>query len=427
MFSKATIRDVELEGKTVMLRADYNVPIIDGKMGEPYRVEQSIPTIEYLLKKKAKIVICSHLGRPEGKPNKQMSLVPVGEFLQKKLNRPVKFVDQCVGEERDKAIRSMFSQDILLLENLRFNPGEEDDEADFAKQLSKEIDVFVQDAFGVVHRAHASTSAITKYLPSVAGLLIEKEFENITTTINSPKKPIMAIVGGAKISDKIDVLKTLIKLTDFVAVGGAMANTFLKAKDVEIGDSLYDEDELDTADKILDLAEQEAKKRPFVFYLPQDGVVADQVDKNANTRIVDWEAHVIADIESYPKLPKIKTRSVQKHEKILDIGPFSGAYIAGCMQFASTVIWNGLLGVTEVQSTHNPVGPFAHGTELIIDGLMGQYGRKPFSLIGGGDTSAYIEQRGLIDSFNHVSTGGGATLELIAGKKLPGIEALKNK
>lgn len=427
MFSKATIRDVELEGKTVLLRADYNVPIIDGKMGEPYRVEQSIPTIEYLLKKKAKIVICSHLGRPKGKPNKQMSLVPVGKFLQKKLNRPVKFVDQCVGEERDKAIRSMFSQDILLLENLRFNPGEEDDEADFAKQLSKEIDVFIQDAFGVVHRAHASTSAITKYLPSVAGLLIEKEFENITTTINSPKKPIMAIVGGAKISDKIDVLKTLIKLTDFVAVGGAMANTFLKAKGVEIGDSLYDEDELDTADKILDLAEQEAKKRPFVFYLPQDGVVADQVDKNANTRIVDWDAHVIADIESYPKLPKIKTRSVQMHEKILDIGPFSGAYIAGCMQFASTVIWNGLLGVTEVQSTHNPVGPFAHGTELIIDGLMGQYGRKPFSLIGGGDTSAYIEQRGLIDSFNHVSTGGGATLELIAGKKLPGIEALKNK
>jgi len=206
-----------------------------------------------------------------------------------------------------------------------------------------------------------------------------------------------------------------------------MANTFLDARGVEVGKSLVDEDEMDTAQEILDLAEKEAKKRPFTFYLPQDVVVANAVDSKAKTRIVDWDTHVISDIESYPKSAPTHTRKLDKNEMILDIGPFTGAFIAGVTQFAETVIWNGLMGVTEVASKNGPVGPFAHGTELMLDSLMGQSGHKPFSLIGGGDTSAYVEQRGLVQCFNHVSTGGGAALDLIAGKKLPGVEALMAK
>lgn len=426
-FNKKTIKDVELSGKTVLLRADYNVPLENGKIREPYRIEQSIPTIQYLLKQNARIVICSHLGRPEGKVNKQFSLNPVADFLSYKLKRPVKFVEQIVGEERDSVITKMQNQDIILLENLRFDAREEANDKSFAKQLASEIDVFVQDGFGVVHRAHTSTDAITKNLPSVAGLLLEREYQTITQTIDNPKRPLVALVGGAKIEDKIDVLKSLIKQADFVGVGGAMANTFLDARGVEVGKSLVDEDEMDTAHTIMELAEKESKKRPFTFYLPQDVVVADKIDSKAKTRIVDWDVHVISEIENYPKTAPINSRKLDKDEMILDIGPFTGAFIAGVTQFAETVIWNGLMGVTEVESKNGPVGPFAHGTELMLDALMGQTGHKPFSLIGGGDTSAYVEQRGLVDCFNHVSTGGGAALDLIAGKKLPGVEALKDK
>ncbi len=425
--AKKTVKDVDLNGKTVLLRADYNVPLDNGKIGEPYRIEQNIPTIQYLLKQNSRIVICSHLGRPGGKIDKQYSLKPVANFLSHRLKRPIKFVDESVGEDRDKMIKQLQNQDIVLLENLRFDAREEGNDQNFAKQLAAGIDVFVQDGFGVVHRAHTSTDAITKLLPSVAGLLLEREYETITQTIDKPKRPLVAIVGGAKIEDKIDVLKSFIKQADFVAVGGAMANTFLDARGVEVGKSLVDEDEMDTAQEIMELADKESKKRPFTFYLPQDVVVADAIDSKAKTRIVDWDAHVISDIESYPKPAPTHTRKLDKDEMILDIGPFTGAFIAGVTQFAETVIWNGLMGVTEVASKNGPVGPFAHGTELMLDSLMGQTGHKPFSLIGGGDTSAYVEQRGLVECFNHVSTGGGAALDLIAGKKLPGVEALSNK
>jgi len=426
-FHKKTVKDIELSGKTVLLRADYNVPLDDGKIGEPYRIEQNIPTIQYLLKQNARIVICSHLGRPKGKVDKKFSLKPIADFLSNQLNRPVKFIDSCVGEDRDVAIKKLQNQDIILLENLRFDGREETNDQNFAKELANGVDVFVQDGFGVVHRSHASTDAITKLLPSVAGLLLEHEYQTVTQTIDNPKRPLVAIVGGAKIEDKIDVLKSLIKQADFVGVGGAMANTFLDARGVEVGKSLVDEDEMETAQEIMDLADKESKKRPFTFYLPQDVVVADSVDSKAKTRIVDWDTHVISDIESYPKTAPIHTRKLDKDEMILDIGPFTGAFIAGVTQFAQTVIWNGLMGVTEVTSKNGPVGPFAHGTELMLDALMGQTGHKPFSLIGGGDTSAYVEQRGLVECFNHVSTGGGAALDLIAGKKLPGVEALLDK
>jgi phosphoglycerate kinase len=241
------------------------------------------------------------------------------------------------------------------------------------------------------------------------------------------EKPYVAIVGGAKISDKIDIINTFLDIADVVVIGGAMANTFLLAEDIEVGDSLVDEGDVATAKEILEKARRISKERRFTFYLPQDGVVAESLERNTRTRIVDWDAHVIADIENYPKRPERRATRVLRHEKILDVGPFSGAFITGVMQLSSTVVWNGTLGVAEVDSMQGPIGPFAHGTELVIEGLLGSHGNKPFSLLGGGDTTAYIEERKLTDMFNHVSTGGGASLELMAGKTLPGVAALLEK
>lgn len=427
MFTKQTIRDIDLAGKTVLLRADYNVPLEDGKISDDYRIEQSLPTIQYLVKHKAKVVICSHLGRPTGPTDTANSLFPVGKRLQQLLDQPVGFAVDCVGEVAAKAVGQLHPGHVLLLENLRFHPEEEANDAAFAKELASLADVFVQDGFGVVHRAHASTDAITKYLPSVAGLLLEKEVNTITTVMKKPERPLMAIIGGSKISDKIDLLTRFIEIADFVAIGGAMANTFLKARDIPIGDSLYEKDDVPLAKDILRQAEAEAKKRRFIFALPYDGVVAHAIDKTAPTRIIDWSTHVISDIENYPKRIPPAASHIQADEKILDIGPFSGSFIAGGVQLASTVIWNGTMGVTETDGLQGPVGPYAHGTELVIEALIGEFGHKPFTLVGGGDTVGYIEERKLTKCFGHVSTGGGASLELMSGRKLPGLEALLNK
>jgi 3-phosphoglycerate kinase len=242
-----------------------------------------------------------------------------------------------------------------------------------------------------------------------------------------PTRPMMAIVGGAKIADKIDVLRTFIDIADFVAVGGAMANTFLKAKGIEVGKSLVANDELPLAREIMAKAKEKAKHQYFVFALPYDAVVAKQIDKRAETRIVDWGAHVISEIENYPKRPPQRASQVLHDELILDIGPFSASFVAGAMQLSNTVVWNGTVGVAEQAGLQGPVGPFAQGTELIIDALSGQFGHKPFSLVGGGDTVAYVQGRNLTTVFDHVSTGGGASLELMAGRKLPGVEALERK
>lgn len=427
-FHKKTVENIDVRGKTVLVRSDFNVPLTDdGKIREPYRIEQAIPTLKYLQSQNCRIIVCSHLGRPEGKYARKYSLAPVQKELTKLLGRSVSFAEDCVGPKAEAAVAKLGAGQVLLLENLRFHPGEEADDLDFAKQLGSVAEVFVQDAFGVVHRKHASTDAITRVLPSVAGLLLEKEVTTIQATVHDPKRPLMTIVGGAKISDKIDVIKRFIAISDVVAIGGAMANTFLLAKGIPVGKSLVDKKDVGLARKIMDLAKAEAKKRKFIFYLPQDSVVADSLDKHAQTRIVDWDAHAIADIESYPRQAPARSSRVGKDEHILDIGPFSGAFIAGSMQFCDTVIWNGVMGVTETPGLHGPVGPFAHGTELVLDALLGQFGHKPYSLIGGGDTSAYVEQRGLVEGFNHVSTGGGACLDLLAGKKLPGVEALLSK
>ncbi len=427
-FTKKTVRDIDLHGKKVLLRADYNVPLDDhSKITDDYRLQQSVPTLRFLLERGVGLIVCSHLGRPDGKPDPKYSLMPVAKRLSELLGRPVEFVPDCVGDRARKASENLQPGQVVLLENLRFHAEEEKNDPGFAKQLAELAQIFVQDGFGVVHRAHASTEAVTHFLPSVAGLLLEHEVDTITNVMEKPERPLVAVVGGAKIADKIDVLKRFIDIADVVAVGGAMANTFLQAKGIHIGKSKTDAEDLPLAKQIMELAAAKSRNGNFVFYLPQDGVVASKVDRSAKTRIVDWSAHIIAEVESYPKRPSHETAVVHEDEMILDTGPFSGAFIAGLLQLAGTVVWNGALGVTETPGLQGPVGPFAHGTELLTEAMTGQFGNRPFSLVGGGDTVGYIESRKLLGAFNHVSTGGGASLELMSGRKLPGVEALENK
>lgn len=430
MFTKQTIEDIDVAGKQILLRADYNVPInADGTIASDYRIKQSIPTIKYLLAQGCAVVICSHLGRPTGQNDPKTTLKPVAKRLGELLGQDVRFIADCVGDETSNATTALQPGEVALLENLRYYKEEEQNGEDFARVLAEDshAEVFVQDGFGVVHRAHASTDAVTHYLPSVAGLLLYKEVDTITEVMSAPDRPLMAIIGGAKIADKIDIIYTFLELADVVVIGGAMANTFLLAQGIEVGDSLVDRDDLKTATEIIEKAKEQAATRQFTFYLPQDGVVATDIDSKLPTRIVDWDAHVIADIENYPKRPEKLASKVDVHEKILDIGPFSGAFMVGAMQLCKTVVWNGTMGVTETQSLQGKIGPYAHGTELIIEGLVGSHGHRPFSVLGGGDTTAYIEERGLTSSFKHVSTGGGASLELMAGKTLPGVASLMDK
>lgn len=430
MFDKKTINDYDVYGKKVLLRADYNVPLTkDGAVASNYRITQSIPTIRALQEKGCRIIICSHLGRPTGPKDKKFSLKPVAQELGRLLGQDVKFVDDCVGDAVKDATKDMDAGQIVLLENLRFYPEEKKNDEQFARSIveSTGAEVFVQDGFGVVHRAHASTDAIARMLPAVSGLLLEKEVNTITEAILNPQRPLMAIIGGAKIEDKIGIIYKFLDIADIVIVGGAMANTFLKAQGIEVGDSLVDENELDTAHDIIDKVRHICATRRFIFYLPQDGVVARKIDKSAKTRLVDWDSHVIATLEAYPKKPKPESAKVRKDEKILDIGPYSAAFISGAMQLVNTVVWNGTMGVSEVDAIFGTVGPFAQGTEAVIDSLAGKYGNRPFSLLGGGDTTAYIDKRDMNDLFNHVSTGGGASLELMAGKELPGVAVLWGK
>lgn len=428
MFTKKTIRDIDLKGQTVLLRADYNVPLdSNGKIADDYRIQQSLPTIQYILSKGAKLVICAHLGRPNGRPDASASLWPIAKRLDKILENTVTFVEDCVGKKAETAVEKLQPGDVLVLENVRFHPEEEQNDEDFAKQLASLADVFVQDGFGVVHRAHASTEAVTRYLPSVAGFLLEREVDTISKVMEAPERPLMAIVGGAKISDKIEVLERFIDIADFVAVGGAMANTFLLAEGYDMAKSLVEPDDVPLAKSILEKARNKAKDRHFIFYLPHDGVAAKDIDSKTHTRIVDWGAHVISSIENYPKRPPNDASRMHDDERLLDIGPFSASFIAGGVQMARTVIWNGTMGVTETPALHGPVGPFAHGTEVVVQAMLGEFGHKPFTVVGGGDTVSYIEQQGLVPAFGHVSTGGGASLDLMSGRALPGVVVLQDK
>lgn len=427
-FTKKTVKDIDLKQKTVLVRVDYNVPLDEqGAITSDYRIQKSLPTIKYLIEQGCKVILCSHLGRPEGVPNEALSLKPCAERLSQLLGQPVAFATDCVGEAAETAAHALKDGEVLLLENVRFHPEEEANDEQFARAMASLADVFVQDAFGVVHHGAVSVSEIPKYIPAVAGLLVAHEVDTISTVMEAPERPLMAVIGGSKIKDKIAILHRLIDKADIVAVGGAMANTFLLAEGIAIGKSKADAEEVPLAKEIIAKAKAKAAKQKFVFYLPQDAVVATSVDPQAKTRIVDWDAHVIASIEDYPKQPTREKSLVADNELILDVGPFSGAFIAGAMQLASTVIWNGSLGVTEVTGTQGPVGPFAHGTETLVEAMLGEFGSKPFTVLGGGDTVAYVEDRQLTDRFNHVSTGGGASMELMSGNILPGVAALQDK
>jgi 3-phosphoglycerate kinase len=426
-FHKKTIKDVELSGKTVLVRSDLNVPVKDGKIVNDFRIKKSLPTLQYLIKKDCKVVVCSHLGRPKNAKDKAASLKPVADRLSKLLGQEVWFSADCVGEKSRQLIRDLPKGSVLLLENLRFHEGEEANDDQFAGQLAEGIDWFVQDGFGVVHREHASTVAITNHLKGVAGLLLESEINTINETMDKPERPLFALIGGAKISDKIDMLKRFIEIVDAVAVGGAMANTFLLAQGIKIGKSVAEPSEIPIAKEIIAAARAKSRRERFIFYIPQDGVVAKQIDNSKPTRIVDWGTNAIAEIENYPKHPPKQSSVVADDELILDIGPFSGAFIAGTMQLADTVIWNGAMGVTETPGLLTKEGPYSQGTELVVEAMLGQFGHRPKSLIGGGDTVSYIESQNLTDSFDHVSTGGGASMQLMSGKTLPGVEALQNR
>lgn len=434
MFTKKTVRDIDLDGKKVLVRVDYNVPLNDdGSISDEYRVKQSLPTLNFLLEHNCKIVLMSHLGRPEAFGDPKATLRPVAELLSKLANKEVQFAEDCIGEKVEVLASHLQPGQILLLENLRYHKEEEENSEEFASQIvsATGVEVFVQDAFGASHRAHASIDAITKKLPSVAGLLLEKEVDTITNAMQNPERPLMAIIGGAKISDKIDVLKKFIEMADFVAVVGAMANTFLSASGIKIGKSVTENDEIETAKDIIEMADEKAARTNFTFFLPKDVVVANEMNANGPTRIVDLSNHSWADISSYPKTPNPDAFEVGEQEMILDIGPFTASYIAGAAKMAKTAVWNGTCGVAEIKGLSGSADPFAHGTRIVVDSLVGESaGAKdhPFTIVGGGDTVAYVQSvSGLMERFGHVSTGGGASLELMAGKNLPGVSALEDK
>jgi phosphoglycerate kinase len=401
-FFKQTIKTVPLQGKTVLLRADYNVPLEDnGRIADDFRIRASLPTIKQLLADNCKIVVISHLGRPEGKDPK-LSLEPVAQRLAELLGEPVRFVDQTVGDKVKMAVKRAPSRSIIVLENLRFSPDEEANSPKFARQLAKDTGAryFVQDGFGVVHRAHASTSAITQLLPSVAGLLLEREYSVITNAMKTPKHPLIAVLGGAKVSDKISVIQGFMKVAEKIIITGVMANTFLAYKGIDIGKSKYEENEHDLIKTIYEEAIRYvgAEKVDDFIVLPTDLAVGHSVDKSEPRRLV-------------------KVTDVAPDDIMLDIGDESIEHMVHLVEKAKTVVWSGTLGMAELPN-------FAHGSARLALTLATH--PHIVSIIGGGDTVDFIlgwdARHG--DSFTHVSTGGSASLELMAGKKLPGIESL---
>jgi phosphoglycerate kinase len=432
-FTKKTIEEIDLHGKTVLLRADYNVPLKDGKITDDYRIRQSLPTVEFILQKNARLVIMSHLGRPTGSDDKSSSLAPVAERLSEMLHKKVGFASDCIGEPVTKAMAGLDHGSVLLLENLRFHSEEEKNDENFAKQIVEATgaEVFVQDGFGVVHRAHASTDAIARLgMPAVAGFLLAKEVDTITRVMDDPARPLVAVIGGAKISDKIEILDRFIDLADCVAVVGAMANNFLLAEGHKLGKSMVEVAALAETRRIIKKARRAEKERNFKFLLPVDAVVSTDINGHKPTRLVDLDSLSLADIEAYPKKPKSAASAVKADELVLDIGPMSAYQIAGAVDMANTVVWNGTCGVTETPGIAGAQAPFAHGTKIIVEAMIGhsnKHANKPFTLVGGGDTVGYVEQQKLVEDFSHVSTGGGASLELMAGHILPGVDVLWNK
>ena len=387
---KKTVRDINAHGKRVLVRVDFNVPLRDRTVTDDTRIRASLPTLNSLLEQGAALVLCSHLGRPKGKVVSELRMDPVAVRLAELLDRPVRKLDECVGAEVVAAVNKMQPGDVVLLENTRFHPEEQANDAGFAEQLAGLADVFVNDAFGTAHRAHASTEGVARHLPAVAGLLVEKELDFLGRAAGNPDRPYVAILGGAKISDKIGVIESLLRKCDALLIGGGMANTFFKAMGLEVGDSLVEEEAVSTARALL---EQSSGK----LLLPVDVVIADAFDNDANARVV-------------------KPDAVGPGWRILDVGPRTVSFFGETLSKAKTVVWNGPLGVFEMSN-------FAKGTFAVAQLLASI---DAVTIVGGGDSAAAVRQAGLVDKMAHVSTGGGASLEFLEGKVLPGVAVLED-
>jgi phosphoglycerate kinase len=391
MMNKKTVRDINVIGKRVLVRVDFNVPLKDGGVADDTRIQAALPTLNYLLGQGAALILCSHLGRPKGKAVPELRMDPVAARLSELLDRPVNKLDDCVGPEITGVAQAMQPGDVILLENTRFHPEETANDPEFARQLASLAEIYVNDAFGSAHRAHASTEGVTHYLPAVAGFLMEKELEFLGQAVEASKHPYIAIMGGAKISDKIGVIESLLKRCDRLLIGGGMANTFFKAMGFNVGDSLVEEDAVPTAQSLLESAGSQ-------LVLPVDVVIADAFDNDANTRIV-------------------APNEVSAGWRILDIGPRTVPTFESALGEAQIVVWNGPLGVFEMPN-------FAQGTFAVAKLLANL---DATTIIGGGESAAAVRQAGLTDRMTHVSTGGGASLEFLEGKTLPGVAALADK
>jgi phosphoglycerate kinase len=395
--AKLSIRDLNLEGKRVFIRVDFNVPLKEGRITDDTRITASLPTIRYAIERRATVVLASHLGRPKGKPNPQFSLAPVARHLAELLGRPVEFVSDCIGSAAQDAVKMVHGGGggVVLLENLRFHPEEEKNDAGFAAALASLADLYVDDAFGAAHRAHASVEGITHHLPrAAAGLLMEQELRYLGHALESPERPFVAILGGAKVSDKLEVIQNLLAKVDRLLIGGAMAYTFFKARGVPVGRSLVEDDKLDSARAI----EAEAQRRKVSFELPVDHVVTDKIQEGTANELLP-----IGDGRIGERLG-------------VDIGPATIKAYETLIADAKTVVWNGPMGVFEIEA-------FATGTNAVARAVAAVKGT---TIIGGGDSIAAVRKAGIADRITHISTGGGASLEFLGGQTLPGVAALSD-
>ncbi len=391
MFLKKTIRDIDVQGKRVLVRVDFNVPIKNGVVGDDTRIRASLPSLLYLIDHGAILILCSHLGRPDGNRDLKYSLRPVAAYLSDLLTRPVGFIEDCIGPEVESRVADMKPGDILLLENTRFHAGETKNDTGMSAQLAALADIFVNDAFGSAHRAHASTEGVARLLPAVAGFLMEKEIQYLGKVIASPEKPFVAILGGAKVSDKIGVIRNLLTKADVILIGGGMANTFFKAEGYPVGDSLVEEEALSSAREFLNTGKTRIR-------LPVDVIIADKFAEDAAWKLM-------------PSGP------IPDGWRILDIGPETVSAYTKVINDAKTVVWNGPMGVFEFPK-------FAKGTFGIAQAVANS---KATSIIGGGESVAAIQQSGVAEKISHISTGGGASLEMLEGLTLPGVAILLDK
>lgn len=393
--NKKSVKDIDVKGKVVFCRVDFNVPMKDGKVTDDTRIRAALPTIEYLTGQGAKVLLASHLGRPKGQVTEELRLTPVAKRLQELLGQEVKKADEAYGDNVKKQISDLKEGDVLVLENVRFYPGEEKNDPELSKAFADLADVYVNDAFGAAHRAHASTAGIAAYLPAVSGFLMQKELEVLGKAISNPDRPFTAIIGGAKVKDKIGVIESLLDKVDNLIIGGGLAYTFVKALGHEVGKSLLEEDKVDLAKSFMD----RAKEKGVNFLIPTDVLVADDFSNDANTSIVPI-SEIPSDLEA------------------LDIGIETREKYADVIKNSKLVVWNGPMGVFEIDA-------FAKGTKAIAEALA--EAKYTYSVIGGGDSAAAVEKFGLADQMSHISTGGGASLEFMEGKELPGVTALNDK